>query len=319
MAEVLVAVKCPLCASKELKLITNHLRFQKKADVYRCVSCSLVFLDQNSFTFPKDFYEKEYHQTYITHVEPDALNPQVYFEKMKKSTKIWADRFCEILTGNEVVLDVGCSTGHFMDLVKGKTKKIYGHELSRVEVDFCQKNLGLDVSNEPLAKRFKPETFDYITMIFVLEHIAEPVSFLKELKTFLKPNGKFVILVPNIQDALVNFYDIDEFQKFYYCIEHLFYYEPKTLELTLEKAGLTGKAEVIQEYPITNHLQWAYKRGPSDVLVSRQGIPNAAIKDSTLLDEWEGLWREFNQKYQKFLKSHGFGDRVWAVAKKSVR
>ena len=76
---------CPLCKDSKVNLITDAVRFGKKADVYKCQTCELNFLDQNSFNFPKDFYEKEYHQTYITHVEPDAFNPPVYFEKMKKS------------------------------------------------------------------------------------------------------------------------------------------------------------------------------------------------------------------------------------------
>ena len=73
------SVVCPLCGGQNLKLITNNVRFNNKADVQQCEKCSLTFLDQNSFHFPKDFYEKEYHQTYLTHVEPDALNSDVYF------------------------------------------------------------------------------------------------------------------------------------------------------------------------------------------------------------------------------------------------
>ena len=129
-------IKCPLCNNANQFLLTNNVRFGNKADVYRCADCDLTFLDQGSFNFNKDFYEKEYHQTYITHVEPDAFNPQLYYEKMKKTTKVWADKFCSILKGEEVVLDIGCSTGHFMELVKDRTKEIYGHELNLKEIDF---------------------------------------------------------------------------------------------------------------------------------------------------------------------------------------
>ncbi|GAG50101.1 unnamed protein product, partial [marine sediment metagenome] len=217
---------CPLCEGNNLRLITDKARFGRKADVYKCQDCGLTFLDQNSFDFPEDFYEKEYHQTYITHVEPEALNPQAYYEKMKKATRIWADKFAKMLSGQEVVLDIGCSTGHFIDLVKDKTKKIYGHELNVKETEFCRNVLKLDVSNQPLENRFKEESFDYITMIYVLEHIAKPKEFLRSVKKLLKPDGKLIVLVPNEQDALVNLYDIPQFRSFYYCIEHLFYYNP---------------------------------------------------------------------------------------------
>lgn len=296
--------------------MADTVRFEQKADVYRCQTCGLTFLDQGSFKFPDDFYKNDYHQTYLTHIEPDAVDPKKYYEKMKKTTQIWADRFSEMLTGKEVVLDVGCSSGHFMDLVKGKTGKIYGSELNKREIDFCRDQLNLDVSDEPLEKRFKKETFDYITLIFVLEHIADPQGFLNHLKTFLKPDGKMVILVPNVKDALVSFYDIAEFKKFHYCIEHLYYYDDKTIKKLFDKTGLSGMIETVQEYPVTNHINWAYTRKPSDVLASRKNIPNLPLDDSVPLEAWEQLWNEFNQKYQAFLKRHGYGDRLWCVVGK---
>jgi len=309
-------VNCTFCESEHLKLIADTVRFEQKADVYRCQNCGLTFLDQGSFKFPDDFYKSEYHQTYLTHIEPDAVDPKKYYEKMKKTTLIWADRFSKILTGKEVVLDVGCSSGHFMDLVKGKTKKIYGSELNKKEIEFCKNVLNLDVSDEPLEKRFKNETFDYITLIFVLEHIADPLGFLNHLKTFLKPDGKMVILVPNVKDALVNFYDIAEFKKFYYCIEHLYYYDDQSIKKLFDKAGLSGTIETVQEYPVTNHINWAYTRKPSDVLAARKNIPNVPMDDSVALEAWEQLWDEFNQKYQAFLKRYGYGDRLWCVVGK---
>jgi len=310
---VLTKVQCPLCEGENNAFITNEIRFENKADVYRCQDCGLTYLDQNSFEYPKNFYSDQYHQTYLTHVEPDALNPEKYFEKMKKSTQKWADKFCDMLKGDETVLDFGCSTGHFMDLVKHKTGKIYGHDLSTKEVEFSR-SIGLDVSDQPLEERFDEGTFDYITMIYVLEHIAEPKSFLQFIKKFLKPDGKLVILVPNVQDALVNFYNIPEFMKFYYCMEHLFYYDHKTLKQLFDQVDMTTNIETIQEYPITNHLNWAYTRKPSDVIASRRGAPNVELVGDTPEQAWNELWSRFNEMYHEFLKSNGYGDRVWCVA-----
>ncbi len=307
---------CPSCRMTNLRPLADNVRFGNRANVYRCLDCDLTFLDQKSFKFPKDFYEGQYHQTYITHVEPDALDPQKYYEKMKKANAIWADRFRAMLTGREVVLDVGCSTGHFIDMIREKTARTYGCELNRKEIEFCRNILKLDVSAEPVERRFQPGTFDFITMIYVLEHIAEPKEFLEKLNSLLKPEGKLVILVPNAQDALVNFFDIPEFRAFYYCIEHLFYYTPKTLNLLLDKAGLKGETETIQEYPIVNHLNWAYRRGPSDVLASRRGVPDVPLAEGAPQEAWENLWMNFNGQYQAFLKANGYGDRIWCVAGK---
>lgn len=309
-------VVCPLCNSTNTNLIMDTVRFDRKADVHICNDCTLTFINQDTLSLPEDFYEKEYHQTYLTHVEPDALDPDKYYQKMLKATKPWVNRFKEIAKSDDVVLDVGCSTGHFITSIQDSVKKVYGHELSISEVEYCQNKLGLNVSNVPLKERFEPETFDYITMIFVLEHIAEPKQFLNDLSTYLKPDGKFVILVPNIQDALVNFYDIPNFRKFYYCVEHLFYYSQKTMKYLFDQVGLKGDIELVQEYPITNHLNWAYREAPQDTLKARADVPNAKLCDESLMPEWEDLWQQMNGMYTSFLKKHGYGDRVWAVAGK---
>jgi len=134
--------ECPFCRGLEHKQLASRVRFDLAANVYECASCHLVFLDQNSFTYPEDFYEKAYHQTYITHIEPAAFEPEAYYHKMVKATAKWSEKLERKLTGEEVVLDVGCSTGHFMKAIEGRCKKIYGHELNRKEIDFCKKKTG---------------------------------------------------------------------------------------------------------------------------------------------------------------------------------
>ncbi|MHA1936581.1 MAG: class I SAM-dependent methyltransferase [Candidatus Thorarchaeota archaeon] len=306
-------ITCYLCKGNNLKLITRKVRFDYDAHVYHCQDCSLISLDQTSFEYPTDFYEKEYHQTYITHVEPDALDPEAYYKKMLKATKIWADKVNEMLTGKETFLDVGCSTGHFLELIRDKAKAVHGYELNKKEVAFCKESLGLDVSDEPLENRFDKGTFDFISLIYVLEHIAKPIQFLTHLKQFLKPSGKFIILVPNAKDPLVNFYDIPEFRNFYFCIEHLYYFTPDTLKLVLDKVGLTGSTETLQEYPLANHLNWGYRCKPTDTLASRSGLPDISIEESAPSQEWKALWDQFNVIYKKFLSENGYGDRLWAV------
>lgn len=311
----MMAMRCPICSSNEHMLITDRVRFDNKADVLKCRECSLIYLDQGSFTLPADFYEGDYHQTYITHVEPSAFDPASYYQKMLQVTRPWSERIKKVLTGRETVLDFGCSTGHLLTQIQGNAKKVMGHELNKKEVEFCRDKLGLDVSDTPLEERFSEGTFDLITMVFVLEHIAEPVDLLMDLKKFLKPGGSFIILVPNAQDALLSFYNIPEFASFYFCVEHLFYYTPETIKRLFALAGLDGDIETLQEYPIGNHLNWGYYKKPSDTLTSRGVMPNIPLADDAHLLEWKGFWRIVDDEYRKLLDKLGFGDRLWCSIK----
>jgi SAM-dependent methyltransferase len=270
-----------------------------------------VFLDQKSFSFPKVFYEYDYHQTYLTHVDPEMLNPARHHEKMLAASRPWIERVRGMLSGRETVLDVGCSTGHTLVGIRDKAAAVYGQELSRAEIAYCRDAHQLDVSDAPLETRFSEKTFDYILLMFVLEHIGEPVQFLSTLKRFLKPGGKIVIVVPNVLDPLVQFYDIPAFRRFYFCIEHLFYYSPKTIGDLFAKAGLSGKIETVQEYPITNHLNWAYRQKPSETLAARRLVPDVPLVDETRMPAWEKFWTQVNTAYREYLADNQSGDRLW--------
>lgn len=309
---------CKLCNSTSLSLYADKLRFGHKASVMKCNQCHLVFLDQSSFDFPKDFYESQYHQTYLTHIDPEILDPQKYYEKMQKASALWINRVRDMLTGKERVLDVGCSTGHLITGIQDKALEVFGHELSKKEVDFCKNILKINVDDIPLSERFEKESFDMITMMFVFEHIGDPVPFLEELKLYLKPKGKLVILVPNILDPLISLYDLDPIKEFYFCIEHLYYYSPDTLLAMLDQAGFSGNVDSVQEYPITNHLNWIYHGKPREAIAARLNMPPVNIFDKMAEPELEQFWDKTDKNYREILNKLGYSDRIWCVAEKKV-
>jgi SAM-dependent methyltransferase len=57
---------------------------------------------------------------------------------------------------------------------------------------------GLDVAAGHLAAQEYPSgTFDAVTLIHVLEHVANPSSLLAECCRILKPGGRLVVVTPN--------------------------------------------------------------------------------------------------------------------------
>jgi len=97
---------------------------------------------------------------------------------------------------NEVILDAGCGSGDYCQLIKGRGGIPYG-------VDFSQKMI--DVL---LAKGFKGEVqdldnlilnknFDKIVSSGALEFVKSPIRTLRNLYNHLKFNGKVVLLIPS--------------------------------------------------------------------------------------------------------------------------
>ena len=87
--------------------------------------------------------------------------------------------------------------------------------------------------------------FDTILVLHILEHLNNPINFLKTFKSLLTINGKIIIIVPNAESLhrclgvkmgiINNIYDLSEED---IRIEHKRIYSMYSLELTIKEAGL---------------------------------------------------------------------------------
>ena len=99
--------------------------------------------------------------------------------------------------------------------------------------------------------------FDLVLHYYVMEHLADPVAFLKSLIAMLKPGGRIVFEVPNANDALTVLYQIPAYERFIWVVSHRWYFTEKSLALAIEKAGGRAEIRLDQRYDLSNHLIWA--------------------------------------------------------------
>jgi len=119
---------------------------------------------------------------------------------------------------------------------------------------------GIDI-NEKAVKELRSFYFDtiftkenrktteiewhYIILGEILEHIPEPVAFLKQIKK-LHPKSKILITTPNAF-SLKNFINVFR-RKESVNSDHYFWFSEKTLLRTLKKANLSGDIKYIESY-----------------------------------------------------------------------
>ena len=99
------------------------------------------------------------------------------------------------------ILDFGGGSGLFsLELKKKGYSRLHLLDLSPVQ---CQqaKDKGLENihcgDENYLLQKFPPQTFDFIFMCDVIEHVENPAETLRKLKTVLKPSGKIFLTYPN--------------------------------------------------------------------------------------------------------------------------
>ena len=241
---------CYLCKSEELSVRHERVRDSEKIKVLECENCGLVFL--SSFDhMNNEFYEES--GMLGGHVDIKKYRNNSLQDDMRRAA------FIENNVINKTLLDFGCGGGGLLQILKDKTAGLAGLELDRT--------LNEIINDEGITCYQKlddvKETFDYITMFHVLEHLSNPIDMLEELKRYLAPNGKIIIEVPNSEDALLTLYNSDAFANFTYWSCHLFLFNATTLNELFKRAGYkVNYIKQVQRYPLNNHLHWLSKELP---------------------------------------------------------
>jgi len=101
---------------------------------------------------------------------------------------------------NKKVLDGGCGTGFFMNILDEMGAKTVGIDIIPTNVILAKNNVprATTVASDIEILPFKSKTFDLILCTEVLEHCWNDMKALNDFYRVLKPNGILVLTVPNI-------------------------------------------------------------------------------------------------------------------------
>lgn len=176
----------------------NVLTSINKFKILDCESCKYI----HCYPIPskKDldiFYKKQFYK---------SNRKKNYFLNQKKQIKWWnkiflkrLDRFKEILNKKGSIIDIGCGPGFFIKTAKENGWKVSGIDPSSLAIEFAKKKLKLKnvkiLDYQDLAKEKKK--YDVIYSNGVIEHIADPKSFLDILSKILKKRGIIFLSAAN--------------------------------------------------------------------------------------------------------------------------
>ena len=233
---------CVYCGSYHLKEI-NRFHFAK---LLHCKDCGFVF----SKNIP-------------TKKELDECYSAVYAEDNYYSP-ITEKRYNEIIDSFEpyrktnCLLDYGCGDGLFLDIAKKRGWDVYGIEYSETHINNC-KAKGLKVYNsDDFQNILPPGSFDVVTSFEVIEHIPDPVAFLRMVRHNIgdrRDTGVF-FEVPNV---LFTIRDLGIWDIIY---EHCSYFSSGSLVRCFIRAGFTVTS-VAEEYGTQFLCVEAIPNGPA--------------------------------------------------------
>jgi len=241
--------KCLVCEYKgEIPLfeVINGAR------IFECPSCGLQF----AYPIKAGDYDKIYDSktTYIGLFDPKAGGYESFKNVADEKTEIkrWIKlpRFTiwQVILDRlpkSSLLDVGCATGYFLLIAKKFGFEVYGMEASSEAVEIAKRNFGLKVCKALTFEELPPEfrgPYKVVTAFEVLEHVDDPLGFLKGIYKLLSPDEGYLLI------SCPFFYKFENLAKGYrkfkwwhqdFPPNHLTRWKPWTLFYALKKVGFS--------------------------------------------------------------------------------
>lgn len=304
-------IKCRNCNSKS-KLVRKKLRNNVKRNVYKCTNCTVEFLEpqKNLQAKLKKWYTKEYRDVHASDLTKISSNEsQKFYDINEPLQHRRIIKYKKFLKKTLDVLDIGCATGYWLFEIKKYVKSVNGLELNSEHSNYVNKKLKIKCFNCEIKDLDKEKKYDLITFFQVFEHIPNPVEFINEVKKRLKPNGKILIELPNLNDPIISLDNNSQYLDFYYRKPHEFYYNKKSLDFILKKAGLVGKINGIHRYNFGNLLQWHNNKTPQDSSSIAMAENSFVSKNKELMK----LISEHEESYKSFLEKKLLSESLFFI------
>jgi len=256
---------CPLCHTPTRHVLTTKLR-RGAGTVFYCTPCRHGFLVPDEQLDAKAYYAENYRQEYSHNAEAAATNARELFDIYRNYQGDRLDAIRPYLSGTTRLLEVGASAGQFLVNIRDEVGLVNAIELDTACCAFMQKELGIAADSEYLRESiFADETYDIVCSFQVMEHVPDPVAFLRDLRRSSKAGGTIFVEVPNLHDPLLSVWGVSAYQQFFYHSAHLHYFTDASLKQIAIAAGFAPELIEIsysQDYNILNHLNWVTNNAP---------------------------------------------------------
>jgi 2-polyprenyl-3-methyl-5-hydroxy-6-metoxy-1,4-benzoquinol methylase len=200
--------KCLLCGGGAVLKMVNKRGFQmpQTFQIWHCEDCN------TAFALPKvntdNLYELIYKNSEI--LSSDYLEwfdnvirkrkPLTYL--ISKSLLFWSINHVlkkKKISKKDALLEVGSGLGYLTYALRKAGYNATGLDISNVAVEKAKQYLGnfYFQADVLLYADQHPESFDVILLTEVIEHVDEPLTFMKALAKLLKTDGCIILTTPN--------------------------------------------------------------------------------------------------------------------------
>lgn len=232
---------CPVCGSDQRKTIRRATfdpltidssdfritdnRYGQCWTFKRCLSCRMVYADpapqaEDLIRFYSGLDDGEYGQE----ADGRAQNFHTILNALSKMP-----------LGGKRLLDIGSANGLFVYLARQEGYLAEGIEPAASLVNEAEKRYGIELFNGTLdGFPRQSESWDIVTLLDLIEHIADPAAFLRQVNGLMSDGGLLVIVTPDIDSLAAR---LMQRRWWHHRIAHIQFFPLKTMNRLLQDCG----------------------------------------------------------------------------------
>ncbi len=271
---------CPICSSSDTQpLYRNvpdrmHPEIPGVYDLSRCNACGLMFIDPTPSQGELNaHYPETYHSYQRSVPEMSGIRRWITRGVAEQYLGYGESRWWRSLllpfflklshlpafVENGNILDVGCAQGERMRVFRTLGWNAWGVETSAAAAQVAR-GQGFRVSIGSFEEAELPrDYFHAVHLNHVFEHLRDPHTALKKIKSILRPRGELIIVVPNGNSVAAQLYG-----RFWFALDtprHPFTYTRISLSRLLSRYGFRTTSVIYSHTFGSMNVSLAYALG----------------------------------------------------------
>ena len=188
-----------------------------------------------------DFYGKRY---WFDHQQQELGLPDIFTRArndLRERNLHWLKALFKYHLPPGDVLELGCSSGSFVALMRQAGYEASGVEMSPWVAAFGHETFNVPIRIGPIESLdFPPSSFDVIALMDVLEHLPDPKETMRYCLQLLKPKGLLLIQAPQFKCGM-NYNELIEsespFLEQLKSDEHLYLFSERSVKDLFQRLG----------------------------------------------------------------------------------
>lgn len=314
-----MSINCSICGAVSVPR-TIKVRSGKEMEIFHCNYCNFDFFDLDPTSLLAD---DKLDESRLKSAGLDIPSIDKDFENGTRQSLPYLDEFISENDKGTNILEIGCSVGYFLKLLKDKGVNPYGVELNISRTRYVNEYLNIpcyDTLEKCEASQIK---FKKIFLFYVLEYIPNPVEYFTRLIAMLDEGGSIILVSPNLDDFLKDVWQNPGFGSFFYDECAINYFTFKATKVFADALPASSyQLYTKQGYSFVNHTSWHLTNKPRttgivggdkfvDTIVELFATSKIDFKNEVIT-----LFKKFDADYKKLIEDNNYGNQIYLILNK---